>query len=174
MARVWHVSTWTMLACMVCMAGDLANSHTLCETVNVNMKTAINFYDMTTFCYLVIKEQFEYMCVIGSYFVWVAVNEALLFWVRVGYFVWVGGGVWGIIFGELSWLGHSFVSVGWVGISGGELGWVHYLIMPKNKIILFKVAINENSKSREMIYASRLQETWLPLSRSNLWKVLET
>ena len=37
-----------MLAGMARMIHDLANSHTLCESVNVTMKTTINFYDMTT------------------------------------------------------------------------------------------------------------------------------
>ena len=74
---------------------------------------------------------------------------------------WVG--VYGALF-WVSWVDWDILLCGWGGggggrISRGELGWVHYLIMPKNKIILFKVAINENSKSREMIYASRLQET---------------
>ena len=32
---------------MTRVARDLANSHTLCESVNVTMKTTINFYDMT-------------------------------------------------------------------------------------------------------------------------------
>ena len=36
-----------MLVCMARMARDLANSHTLCESVNMTMKTTINFYDMT-------------------------------------------------------------------------------------------------------------------------------
>ena len=39
------------------MALNLANSHTLCESVNVTMKTTINFY--VALCYLVIKEKFE-------------------------------------------------------------------------------------------------------------------
>ena len=37
----------------------LANSHTLCESVNVTMKTSVNFYHMTTLRYLVIKEKLE-------------------------------------------------------------------------------------------------------------------
>ena len=41
------------------IARDLANSHTLYESVNVTMKTTINFYNMTTLRYLVIKEKFE-------------------------------------------------------------------------------------------------------------------
>ena len=45
------------------------DGHTLCESVYVTMKTAINFYDMTTLLYFVIKEKFEQMWVIGSYFV---------------------------------------------------------------------------------------------------------
>ena len=66
---VWHVGSQTMPVCMACMTRDLANSHTLCENVNVTMKTAINFYDMTTLRYVVIKEKFEQMCVTGPYFV---------------------------------------------------------------------------------------------------------
>ena len=57
------------------------NGHTLCESVNVTMKTTINSYDMTTFLYLVIKEKFEYMLfvigVIGRYFVRAVVSETL-------------------------------------------------------------------------------------------------
>ena len=52
---------------MARMAGSLANTHTLCESVNVTMKTTINFYDMTNIRYLVIKEKS----------VRVAVSEAL-------------------------------------------------------------------------------------------------
>ena len=67
------------------------------------MKTTTDFYDMTTLRYLVIKEKFEQMWVIAPYFVWVAVSEALLFWVIVGgALFWVGGGGWG-----------------WVGVSEG-------------------------------------------------------
>ena len=65
---------------------------------------------MTTLIYLVNKEKFVYICVIGQYFVWVVVSEAL-FWVSVGYFGWVGH--------YLGYVGHYF---GWVGVSGGELG----------------------------------------------------
>ena len=84
------------------------------------MKATIDFYDMTTLRYLVIKEKFEQMWVIAPYFVWVAVSEALLFWVIVGgALFWVGRGGWGNILG------------GWVGVSWGEWGWVHCLIMPK-------------------------------------------
>ena len=54
---------------MAGMACDLANSYTLCESVNVTMKTTIDFYDMTTLRYLVIKEKFEQMWVIAPYFV---------------------------------------------------------------------------------------------------------
>ena len=93
----------------------------VCESVNVTMKTTINFYDMTTLHCLVIKEKFEWMCVIGPYFVWVAVREAL-FQVSVGYCGWVGVGgalfckggcVWAIILGEWEWVGHYF---GWVRV----------------------------------------------------------
>ena len=58
----WQIATKTTLARIACMACDLENSHTLwesCESVYVTMKTTINFCDMTTFCYFVIKEKFE-------------------------------------------------------------------------------------------------------------------
>ena len=48
-----------MLACMARVARDLANPHTLCESVNVTMRTTINFYDTTTLRYLMTKEKFE-------------------------------------------------------------------------------------------------------------------
>ena len=68
--RSWHsFVTQTILAHIAHIARDLPNSHSLWESVNVNMKTAFNFYDMTTLRYLVIKEKFEQMCVIGPYFV---------------------------------------------------------------------------------------------------------
>ena len=51
------------------MARNLVNSHTLCESANVTMKIAINFYDMAILRYLVIKEKFELVWVIGQYFV---------------------------------------------------------------------------------------------------------
>ena len=53
------------------------------------------------------------MYVIGPYFVWVAVSEAL-FWVSVDYFewVWVGKGVWGIIFMGIILGGWDWVGVG--------------------------------------------------------------
>ena len=38
---------------------DLTNSRTLRKSVNVTMKTKINFFDTTTLRYLVIKENFE-------------------------------------------------------------------------------------------------------------------
>ena len=41
------------------MALDLTFSHVFCEKVYVTMKTTINFYDMTTLQYLVIKGKFE-------------------------------------------------------------------------------------------------------------------
>ena len=44
---------------MVRNARDSVDSHTLCESVNVTMKITINFYDMATLHYLVIKEKFE-------------------------------------------------------------------------------------------------------------------
>ena len=56
----------------------------LCESINVTMKTTVNFYDMT------IKEKREQMWVIGPHFVLVAVSEAFflsecgLFWVGEG------------------------------------------------------------------------------------------
>ena len=46
------------------MACDLANSYMLCESVNLTMKFTINFYDMAASHYLVIKEKFEYRCVL--------------------------------------------------------------------------------------------------------------
>ena len=48
-----------MLARIARMVRDLANFHTLCESVDVTMKTTIDFYDMTILHYLVIKEKFE-------------------------------------------------------------------------------------------------------------------
>ena len=69
LARVWHVGTKTMLARMARMARDLVNSHTLCESVNMTMKITINFYHMAILHYLLIKEKFEQMWVIGPYFV---------------------------------------------------------------------------------------------------------
>ena len=59
---------YTMLARMAKISHNLANSHTLCENVNVTMITTINVYDMTTIHYLVVKE-FGYMWVIAPYFV---------------------------------------------------------------------------------------------------------
>ena len=61
LARVWHFGTLAHLALahMAHMACNLANSYMLCESVNVNLQTTINFYDMTTLPYLVIKEKFE-------------------------------------------------------------------------------------------------------------------
>ena len=59
LARIRQVGTWTTLAHMACMARDLANYHTLCESVNMTTKTTINFHDTTTLRYLVIKEKFE-------------------------------------------------------------------------------------------------------------------
>ena len=53
-----------MLAHMARMARNLRNSHTLCKSVKVAMKITINFYDMTTLHYLVIKEKFEYVWVL--------------------------------------------------------------------------------------------------------------
>ena len=58
LTRVWHVGT------LVHMAGDLANSNALYGSVNATMKTTINFYDMATLRYLVIKEKFEQMWVL--------------------------------------------------------------------------------------------------------------
>ena len=81
------------------------------------MEITVNFNDMTTLRYLLIKEKLEWMWVIGPYFMWVAVSEVIL---SVGYFRWVGGGAlywasgvgWDIIFG-------------WVCVSGlyGALIW---------------------------------------------------
>ena len=48
-----------MLACMARKARDLANSYTFCESVNVTMKTTINFYDLTALRYLEMKEKSE-------------------------------------------------------------------------------------------------------------------
>ena len=137
--RSWHaLGTLARrpLAHMARMTRDLPNSHMLCESVNVNMKTTINFY-------LVIKEKFEYIWVIGPYFVWVAVSKAL-FWVNADYF-WGGGGsggVWGIILGRWGWVG-VYGALFWVEglsgvggalywglwVTGGDWGWVHCLIM---------------------------------------------
>ena len=118
------------------------------------MKTAINFCNTMTLLNLVIKEKFRKMWVVGPYFVWVTVSEAL-FWVSVGCFGWVGhyfglvgvNGVYRTLFwvggGQWGWVGHYF---GWVGVGGkifwvggggwGEWGWVHcalQCIMPINK-----------------------------------------
>ena len=41
------------------MAHDLANSHALCESLNVTIKATINFYDLMNLSYIVIKEMFE-------------------------------------------------------------------------------------------------------------------
>ena len=70
------------------------------------MKTTINFYDMTTLIYLVIKEKFEKMWVVGPYFVW---------WRIVTYYfelVWVIVGGWGIILGGWRWVGHYLGGLG--------------------------------------------------------------
>ena len=75
------------------------------------MKTKINFYDLMTLLYFVIKEKFEKIWVIGPYFVWVTVSEAL-FWVSVGYFGCMGHYL-GV--GEWGWIGNCF---GWVGVGG--------------------------------------------------------
>ena len=88
-------------------------------------------------------------------FVWVAVSQTL-FWVRVGYFEWVGvdgalflvsGGVWGINFG---WVGVGGIALFWVGRGGWEQcerGWmevsgvvVQCLIIP---FIHIQVELNE-------------------------------
>ena len=58
-ARVLHVGTKARLARVTRMARDLANSHTLCESVNVTVKTTINFYDTANLSYIVIKKTFE-------------------------------------------------------------------------------------------------------------------
>ena len=82
------------------------------------------------------------MWVIGPYFVWVTVSEAL-FWVSVDCFGWVGmsRGLWGIILGKWSitlggwrWMGKYYWMSGggwgWLGVSWGSgVGWVHCLIM---------------------------------------------
>ena len=150
LARFWHVGTWARrwtLACMACMARNLANFHTLYESVNVTMNTTINFDDIMTLCYLVIKEKFEKMWVIVPYFVWVAVSVAL-FWVSVSYFGWMrvdgalfwvggmGGDAWGIVLFGWEWVGHYFGWVGvvwkcfvWVEVGGSdEWGWVHHFL----------------------------------------------
>ena len=56
---------------------EFSKSRTLCGSLNVTKKTTINFYDMTTLRYLLIKEKFEQMCVIGPYFMRVAVSGGL-------------------------------------------------------------------------------------------------
>ena len=70
------------------------------------------------------------MWVIGQYFVWVVVSEAL-FWVSVGYFGWVGHylgwgrvseGFWGIILGGWWW-----VWVSWALFWVGGVGWENIL-----------------------------------------------
>ena len=63
----------------------------LCESVKVTIKTTINFYDMTTLVYFVIKEKFEKMWVIGPYFVWWQLVRHYFGWVKVGgALIWVG------------------------------------------------------------------------------------
>ena len=133
-----HVTTW--LNSHVILQIEIPHykfvGHTLCKSINVTIKTTINFYHTTTLLYLVIKEKFAYICVIGQYFVWVVVSEAL-FWVSVGYFGWVGHylgwvgvseGVRGIILGRWGWVGVNW-ALFWVGGSGwenilDEWGWV--------------------------------------------------
>ena len=44
---------------MFIMPRELGNAHTLSERVNVTKETIINFYDMKTLHYLVIKDKFE-------------------------------------------------------------------------------------------------------------------
>ena len=58
--RFWH-AFGTLARWHIDHAGTHGTrfSHTLCESVNVTMKTTINFYDMTILCCLVIKEKFE-------------------------------------------------------------------------------------------------------------------
>ena len=56
----WHVGTQTNLAHMACVVHDWANSHMLCESVNMTtVKISIEVYDITTLHYLMIKEKFE-------------------------------------------------------------------------------------------------------------------
>ena len=63
LARFWHVGRlvhgYVDHAGMHGTYGMQFSSHTSCESVNVTMKTTINFYDMKTLRYLVIKEKFE-------------------------------------------------------------------------------------------------------------------
>ena len=55
---------------------------------------------MTTLIYLVIKEKFEKMWVIGPYFVWWRLVRHHFGWVGVdGALFWVGGGGWYITLG---------------------------------------------------------------------------
>ena len=44
---------------MTLMARELANIHTVSERVNVTKEATINFYEMKTLHYLVIKDKFE-------------------------------------------------------------------------------------------------------------------
>ena len=102
-----------MLSSMARMASDLANSITLWEILT--MKITIKFYDMKTLRYLVMKEKFEKMWVIGPYFEWMCV--LLSRWRWLGYcFGWVGvrGEVWCIILGRCGWLGVC-AAFFWVG-----------------------------------------------------------
>ena len=138
------------------------------------MKTAINFYDMMTLLYLVIKESLSrcrlidlILCkwqLLRYYFEWVWVIlggwDIILGgwgWVVVyGALFWVSGGGWGIILGWWGWVGKYFGWVGvvgdewgWVGVGGGKWGWVHCLIMPVTKHLFM---VQRNSHIFTMMY----------------------
>ena len=88
----WHVKmrSWHVLGMLGHCHVDHAGMHATYESVNVTMKIAIHFYDMTTLHYLKIR---------------VTVNEAL-FWVNVGYFEWIGHYFgWVRVHGALCWVG---------------------------------------------------------------------
>ena len=79
---------------MARMARDLVDFHTLCESVNVIMKITINFYDMATLPYLVIKERSLSRCGL--------LDHILCEWRLMRHYferVWVILGGWGIILG---------------------------------------------------------------------------
>ena len=114
---------------MARMAHNLENSHMFCESVNVTMKTTIDFYHMTNLRYFVIKEKlwvdmrnsisdvgnWTIFCVSGGYWA-IILRKCGLFW--------VGGGGCGVILFEWEWVGctgHTGHCFRWVGFSGG--GW---------------------------------------------------
>ena len=65
--KLWHLQNFikekpcqhNTLTRMSNIARDLVNFHMLCEGLNVAVNITINFYDMATLRYLVIKEKFE-------------------------------------------------------------------------------------------------------------------